>query len=152
FLHISKRLARTRPSSAACRHRDGSAWLWLRAPQRTLTVCLSLSACNGGKCSSTSTAWPMDSGLWNVDRSGGGVGCVFQCRWCDSHHLGNVGRHLGNDRTWCMVHRCASVRPEAFRDVRALDLAFHPLKEVALVPQKAVSVDRINAVLQPSIC
>src|SRR5215510_3998894 len=46
---------------------------------------------------------------------------MFQRRQWYAHHVGNVGCHIGDDRTWCMVRRCASVRPEAFRDFRALD-------------------------------
>src|SRR5262252_7811436 len=54
------------------------------------------------------------------------MGWLFQCRCRHSHHVGNIGCHTGDVGTWCMVHRCASVRPEAFRDFGALNALLNP--------------------------
>src|SRR5262249_55132524 len=123
-----------RPPSATCRNCDGSVLVWLRAPEGTFTICPGLSAFNWRRCSDTSASWIVDSGLRNLDRSPASMGCLFWYRGWNSHHVGNVGHHPGDDWTWCLVHRCASVRPEAYRDFRALDSFSHPLKWLAPLP------------------
>src|SRR5262245_22432395 len=140
FLHISKQLAWYRPPSTTCRHCDSTNVFLVRAPQGTATVPRDLSAPHWDRRRSASSPWLMDARLWSVDRSRRDMGCVFQCQSRYSHHAGNVGCHTGDDRTWCVVHRCASIRPEAFRDSRTLATFSPPPEREAPCSHNVVSL------------
>ena len=46
----------------------------------------------------------------------------------DSHRTGCARRRFGDGRTWCLVHRCPALRPEAHRSAGILVVPVSPTK------------------------
>ena len=136
FLHVSKQLAGQRPFSATPSNCDFPPLDRVWARKGSPAVCLNVSAFGRSGRSNPSASWLVDANLWRVDHRRRSMDGFFVDMRRDSHSLGHIRRHVGDDRARCMVHGCIFVRSEAFRVSSAVDVFPSPSDGLASFPHK----------------